>query len=110
MSVISGPLRGPVLTFPPAAPARALGTVRALAGIALRGLAARAGLEAQSVVCTGHDLMRPQIERAQEEDAAAQAVQLLEGRRAGSGQTLRFWMDMQIAYRVGVGKATFSPT
>lgn len=46
------------LSLPPKPfPRRAPATFRTLAGIALRGLAARAGLELQSVVCRGHEIM-----------------------------------------------------
>lgn len=46
----------PPTPHPKPSPPDAPGSIRTLAGIALRGLAARAGLELQSVVCRGHEI------------------------------------------------------
>lgn len=56
-----GSLTWACLELPPKpSPPRAPATLPTLAGIALRGLTARAGLELQRVVCRGHEIMGPQ--------------------------------------------------
>lgn len=87
---------------------RASGSVRTLAGIALRGLAAQAGLELHHVVCRGHEIMGPQ-NRAGGQGGCGQPVRLLKGGRVESGRTsVSGWTSREaIGYSAGGGKRHF---